>query len=106
MAAKSGGGNKGRQTTTNSPHKGGPVRRIVEPNKGGGYRVVAPKAERASAVEPTKKAAANRAKTIVTNLGGGEVTFKDDKGKIVNSNTVGHGNRPAPAEGRQALASH
>ena len=82
--------------THNSPNKGGPVRRIVEPNAQGGYRVVAPHAQRASAVEPTKKAAADRAKEIVTNLGGGEVTFKDEHGKIVNSNTVGGGNDPYP----------
>lgn len=71
-----------------SPLEGGPVRRIVAPVKDGkGYKVVAPKAERASAIKPTKKAAAARAKKIVTNLGGGEVMFKDDKGRIVDSDT-------------------
>lgn len=100
MAKSNSSSGKGR--TTNSPHKGGPVRRIVEPNSGGdGYRVVAPHAKQASALEPTKKAAADRAKEIVTNLGGGEVTFKDDKGKIVNSNTVGHGNDPHPPKDKR-----
>ncbi len=97
MPARSGSGGGGRKTTSNSPRKGGPERRIVQPLKGGkGYEVVAPHAERASAVTPTKKAAAARAKTIVENLGGGEVTFKDDKGRIVDSDTVGRGNDPNP----------
>lgn len=58
----SGGG--GRRTTTNQPRKGGPVRRIVQPAPQG-YKVVAPHHRRASAVEPTKKAATQRAKEIV-----------------------------------------
>jgi hypothetical protein len=99
MAGKSG---NGRKTTTNSPRKEGPERRIVEPVKEGkGYKVVAPHAERASAVEPTKKAAADRAKQIVENLGGGEVTFKDEKGRITNSNTVGRGNDPHPPKDKR-----
>jgi hypothetical protein len=53
----------------------------VEPNKEGGYRVVAPKVKKASAVEPTKQAATARAKEIVTYLGGGEVTFKVEKAR-------------------------
>jgi hypothetical protein len=40
-----------------------PTRRIVSPRSGGGYEVKAPKAQRASAVEPTKKAAGSRAKS-------------------------------------------
>ena len=99
MATKSGG--SGRQTTSHTPHKGGPTRRIVEPNEGGGYRVVAPKAQRASAIEPTKKAAGQRAKEIVTNLGGGEVTYKNDRGRIVDSDTVGHGNDPNPPKDKK-----
>ena len=73
-----------------------PVRRIVSPDPDGGYRVDAPGSQRASAKEPTKRAAGQRAKEIVTNLGGGEVTFRNDKGQIENSNTVGGGNDPFP----------
>lgn len=92
MTGKAKGGSGG-----SSPRKGGPVRRIVEPNtKGDGYRVVAPKAKQASAVEPTQRAAGKRATEIVTNLGGGEVTYKDAKGRIVDSDTVGGGNDPNP----------
>jgi hypothetical protein len=94
-AKGSGGG--GRKTTSPAPRKGGPVRRFVEPNtKGDGYRVVAPKAKQASAVEPTKRAAGKRATEIVTNLGGGEV-----KGRIVDSDTVGGGNDPNPPRDRK-----
>lgn len=98
MAGKSG---SGRGNTQNNPHKGGPVRRIVEPNKDGGYRVTSPNAQQASAILPTKKAAADRAKEIVTNKGGGEVTFKDERGRIVNSNTVGGGNDPHPPKDKK-----
>jgi hypothetical protein len=75
-----------------------PTRRIVSPRKEGGYEVKAPHAERASAIKPTKKAAGQRAKAkeIVTNLGGGEVTYKDDKGRIVDSDTGGGGHDPHP----------
>lgn len=92
----------GRKTSSSTPRKGGPVRRIVEPNtKGDGYRVVAPNAKEASAVEPTKKAAGKRAKEIVTNLGGGEVTYKDAKGRFVDSDTVGGGNDPHPPKDKK-----
>lgn len=73
-----------------------PTRRIVAPRKQGGYEVKAPGAERASALEPTKRAAGQRAEEIVTNLGGGEVTYKDERGRIVDSDTVGGGNDPFP----------
>lgn len=81
--SKSGGGRK-------------PVRRIVAPRAEGGYEVTAPGARRASSIEPTKKQAGQRAKEIVTNLGGGEVTYKDKSGRIVDSDTVGGGNDPFP----------
>lgn len=73
-----------------------PTRRIVSPVKGGGYRVDAPGAKRASATAPTKAAATQKAKTIVSNQGGGEVTFRDAQGRIENSNTVRPGNDPSP----------
>lgn len=100
MAGKSGNSSGGRGRTTNSPRRGGPERRIVQPTADG-YEVVKPHHERASATAPTKAAAAKRAKEIVTNLGGGEVTFKDEKGRIVDSDTVGGGNDPNPPRDRK-----
>lgn len=90
-----------KKNTTNSPHKGGPERRIVQPSQEGGYEVVKPHHERASAKAPTEKQAYEKAKQIVTNLGGGEVTTKDDKGRIINSNTVGGGNDPHPPKDKK-----
>src|SRR3954454_5877557 len=81
MAGKSGRSSGGGGRSTNSPRKGGPERRIVQPTADG-YEVVKPHHERPSATAPTKAAAAKRAKEIVTNLGGGEVTLKDEKGRI------------------------
>jgi hypothetical protein len=89
-----------KRNTTNQPRKGGPVRRIVQPTDDG-YEVVAPKAQRASATTRTEKQAYDRAKEIVTNLGGGEVTIKDARGRIVNSNTVGGGNDPHPPKDKK-----
>ena len=68
----------------------------MSPRQEGGYEVKAPGAKRASAVEPTKRAAGARAKEIVVNKGGGEVTYRDDHGRIVDSDTVGGGNDPNP----------
>lgn len=75
---------------------GKPTRRIVSPRAEGGYEGKAPRAKRASAVEPTKKEAGQGATEIVSNLGGGEVTNKDKRGRIVDSDTVGGGNDPNP----------
>lgn len=84
---------------TGSGSRGGgskPTRRFVTPRKDGGYAVEGPKSKRASSIEPTKKAAEKRAKEIVQNLGGGEVTFKDKQGRIIDSDTVRPGNDPNP----------
>lgn len=42
------------------------------------------------------KSAERRAKDIVRNLGGGEVTFRDDRGRIVDSDTVAPARDPNP----------
>lgn len=78
-----------------------PTRRIVSPVKGGGYRVDAPGAKRASATAPTKVVATQKAKTIVRNQGGGEVTFRDKQGRIADSDTVRPGNDPFPPRDRK-----
>jgi hypothetical protein len=68
----------------------------VSPDPGGGYRVDAPGAKRASAKEPTQRDAQQRAKGIVRNLGGGEVTTRGKDGRIKDSDTVPPGNDPFP----------
>jgi hypothetical protein len=86
---------KDKHATSVHPHEGGPERRIVQPTDDG-YEVIKPDHKRASAKTDTKGAAQERAKEIVKNLGGGEVTTMNAKGKIENSDTVGHGNDPHP----------
>jgi hypothetical protein len=82
---------------SNGVGKGGrPTRRIVSPLKGGGYRIDAPGAQRASGTTPTKRAAEQRAKEIVRRVGGGEVTFRGKDGRIVDSDTVAPGHDPYP----------
>ncbi len=87
MASSKGSGGRG---------SGQPTRRIVQPRaEGSGWEVVKPGHQRASATAPTKAAAEARAKEIVRNLGGGEVTSKDRTGsRIVDSDTVPPGNDP------------
>lgn len=82
--------------------KSKPERRIVQPNKErGGWDVVKPKAQRASAHTKTQAQAAARAKQIVENRGGGEVTIKGADGKIRNSNTTPKGNDPNPPKDKR-----
>src|SRR5687767_13638011 len=82
---------RGGLTMAGSKGKGGPNRRFVSPDREGGYRIEAPGAQRASAKLPTKAAAEKRAKEIVKNLGGGEVTFRGPDGRITDSDTVAPG---------------
>lgn len=87
----------GRNGNGGSAPKARPAtQRIVSPNLGGGWRVDAPGARRASAVEPTKRAAETRAKEIVRREGGGEVRFRDSTGRFVDSDTVAPGRDPFP----------
>lgn len=74
-----------------------PERRFVQPNKeGGGYDVKKPGAKRVSAHEGTKKEAMHTGRQILRNLGGGELTERDPKGRIVDSDTVPKANDPNP----------
>jgi hypothetical protein len=74
-----------------------PERRIVEPNKDrGGYDIKKPGTARASAHTNTKREAMTRGREILRNLGGGELTERDVKGRIVDSDTVPKGNDPYP----------
>jgi hypothetical protein len=57
------------------------VRHVV-PNPDGGWDVVAPHAERASAHTDTKAAAERRAAEIVRNAGGGQVIPHNKDGRV------------------------
>ena len=73
-----------------------PVRRHVTPHPRGGWQVIGAGADRASARASTQREAATRAREIVINKGGGEVTTHGRNGRIRNSDTVGGGNDPFP----------
>ena len=92
MASKSGSSGRG----TSGSGAGRPRRAFVSPDEGGGYRVTRPGAKRASVIEPTKAKAEQRAKEIIRRAGGGEVPFKDNRGRITDSDTVKPGNDPFP----------
>ena len=81
--------------------KNQPTRRIVSPDPDGGYRIDAPNSNRASAKLPTQREAEQRAKDIVRNLGGGEVTIRDRDGRFKDSDTVSPGNDPFPPRNRK-----
>lgn len=75
--------------------------RHVVPNPNGGWDVKAPGADRASAHLPTQADAIDRARQIVTNLGGGEVPIHGRNGQIRDSDTVGRGNDPHPPKDKK-----
>lgn len=72
-----------------------PTRRNVVPNPSGGWDVTGA-GTRASAHTDTQAQAIDRAREIVKNLGGGEVTISGRNGKIRDSDTVAPGNDPNP----------
>lgn len=76
-------------------------RRVVQQRQDGKWEVVKPHHERASAVTRTQGEATNRARDILTNTGGGELTIKDRKGHIRDSDTVPPGNDPNPPRDRK-----
>jgi len=61
-----------------------------------GWAVTAGGAQKASSVQPTQHAAEQRAKEIVSNLGGGEVRIQGRNGQWRDSDTVAPGNDPNP----------
>jgi len=75
--------------------------RHVVPNPDGGWDVKAPGAQRASAHTDTQADAIARARTIVDNLGGGEVRIHNRQGQIRDTDTVGRGNDPHPPKDRR-----
>ncbi len=72
------------------------ARRHVVPDGNGNWKVVKPGAKRASDILPTQRDAEKRAKTIVSNEGGGEVRIHGRDGRIRDSDTVAPGNDPHP----------
>lgn len=73
-----------------------PNSRDVVPVPEDGWNVTKPGSDRASAHLDTQQEAIDRARTIVTNVGGGEVRIHGRNGQIRDSDTVGGGNDPNP----------
>ena len=78
----------------------GANRRIVQQREDGRWEVKAPRADRASAIADTQSAAIDRARDILSNDGGGELTIKGQNGRIRDSDTVPPGNDPNPPRDR------
>ena len=76
-------------------------RRIVQQREDGRWEVKAPRADRASAIADTQSAAIDRARDILGNDGGGELTIKGQNGRIRDSDTVSPGNDPNPPRDRR-----
>lgn len=68
--------------------------RFVVPNKDGGWDVKASGAQRASAHTRTQKEAIDRAREIIENKGGGELSIANREGKIRAKDTIPNGNDP------------
>lgn len=71
-------------------------RRHVVPNADGGWDIKAPGADRASGHFSTQAEAIDRARQIIGNSGGGEVTIHRPDGTIRDSDTVPPGHDPNP----------
>lgn len=77
-----------------------PTRRNVVPDPNGGWKVTSG-GDRASARTDTQREAIDRAREIVDNLGGGEVTIHGRNGKIRDSDTRSPGRDPNPPKDRR-----
>lgn len=78
-----------------------PNDRHVTPNAAGGWDVVKPGASRASSHHDTQAEAIDRAREIVINVGGGEVTIHNRQGRIRDRDTIAPGNDPNPPRDRK-----
>jgi hypothetical protein len=68
--------------------------RYVQPNKKrGGWDVVKELHKQASAHTETKEQAIDRAREIIKNQGGGVLRIKNERGRLIESNTVKPGRR-------------
>jgi len=79
----------------------GANRRIVQQREDGRWEVKAPKADRASSTHDRQADAIDRARQILGNDGGGELTIKGEDGRIRDSDTVAPGNDPNPPRDRR-----
>jgi hypothetical protein len=77
------------------------ARRVVGPHPDGGWQVKAPNAARASARHQRQGDAIDHARSILSNVGGGELTIQGRDGRIRDSDTVPHGNDPNPPRDRR-----
>lgn len=68
--------------------KGNDNSRYVVPNPDGGWDVVKEDHERASGHTDRKVDAIDRAREIVSNLGGGEVRIQNKDGRLIDSDTI------------------
>jgi len=67
----------------------------------GGWKVRAPRADRASGHFDTQQQAIDRTREIVGNSGGGEVVIHDRGGRVRDSDTIVPGNDPNPPRDRK-----
>lgn len=75
--------------------------RYVQPNqKRGGWDVVKEGHQQASAHTATKNEAIQRARQIIRNQGGGELRIKNERGRLIDSDTVKPA-RESPAGARR-----
>lgn len=77
-----------------------PNRRIVGP-RGGKWVVQKPGSSRVSSQHDTQAAAINKARQILTNSGGGELTIQGANGRFRDSDTVKPGNDPFPPKDKK-----
>lgn len=95
MARKSTSGG-GRRRPNGSSSSLGPNRRNVTRRPDGRWKVTRPGANRASAVEDTQHTAIKRARELLQNDGGGELTIHRPNGQIRDADTVAPGHDPNP----------
>lgn len=76
-------------------------RRDVVPSPNGGWDVRKPNSSRASSRERAQRDAQDRAREIVRNAGGGEVTIHGRDGRIRDTDTVKPGCDPSPPRDRK-----
>jgi len=76
-----------------------PNRRIVTHRPDGTWGVTAPNDVRDSSVHDTQAEAIARAREVVKNLGGGELTIQREGGQFREGRTIPPGNDPYPPKG-------
>jgi hypothetical protein len=74
-------------------------RHVVHDRESGKWRVVAPHAERASALTDTQAQAIDRAREILHNQGGGELVIHGLDGQIRGKDTIPPAHDPFPPRG-------